>query len=225
MKERYLSELACQYKEAKGLSYIDLTDKKVEEAFSNYIKELNDHKNTYIDLIRTLGVSPYTERTVEIGKGPKDTVVDGTSSTIVTPFTGLFEAREGLTYEGDYIAYNGDIYMVQNTKVGQILEPLEIEPGRVYMTHNMYDSFSTENWYTLVRENEVLIGTYGKETDKNKDKKIKKVIDTFAGIGDYTTNYGISDNFYFYAQKSKTMKKEKVKAKVLYEELEYGRVR
>jgi hypothetical protein len=67
--------------------------------------------------------------------------------------------------------------------------------------------------------------TQGKETDKNKDKRIRNIIDTFTEIGDSTFNYGIFDNYYFYAQKSKVKKKEKIKVKVMYEEIKYGRVR
>jgi len=225
MLEKYTYELAKQFKEAKGLSYLDLTDRRVQEEFLYYIKGLNDHKESYVELISTLGVSPDNERVVELGKGPNDSVVKDTTATIVTPFTGLFGEREGLTFEGDYIAFDGDIFMAHNTKMGPILKPLAIAPGRVYMTHNMYDSFSTCGWFSLVRNNDVLIGTYGNETDKDKDKKIRNIIDTFAEIGPSTYNYGSSDHYYFYAQKSKAKKKEKIKVKVMYEEIEYGRVR
>ena len=87
----------------------------------------------------------------------------------------------------------------------------------------MYHKANTSGWYELVRNNDVLLGAYGRESDRDKNAKIKKIIDRFEEIGPSYSNYGTFDGYYYYAQKSKH--KELVKEKVKYKELEYGRVR
>jgi hypothetical protein len=222
-EEDYLHELIRQYKKAYGIDRVDINDEKFQKKFADYISLMHSHKTEYIRLLHTLGVYTDDEKTVEVGKGPFDSVAIDTKSTIITPYQGMFEKRNGKTYEGSHIIHLGDIYMISNNDGKITYEELDIDYGRVYMTHNMYHKAATGSWYELVRDNDVVIGVYGKETDKDMDSKIRKVIERFEEIGESYSNYGTSEGYYYYAQKSKhsVLKKEKVK----YRELEYGRVR
>ena len=221
--ENYMDNLIRQFRKAYGLDSVDINDEKFQAEFSEYISELYSHKDDYIRLLHSLGVYTNDEKTVEVGKGPLDSVVLDTKSTIVTGFSKPLDSREGKTYQGVHTIRKGDIYMLRIGDRGLEYERLDIEPGRIYMTHNMYHKSETSEWYQLVRENEVLIGAYGREADFDKESKIRKIIDRFDTIGDSYCNYGTVDGYYFYAQKSKH--KKLVKEKVRYKELEYGRVR
>ena len=222
-KEDYMNNLIRQFRKAKGLETVDINNEKFQKEFSEYISELYSHKDDYIRLLHSLGVYTNDEKTVEVGKGPLDSVVLDTKATIVTNFPNVLDLRDGKTYQGVHTIHKGDIYMLRIADTGIEYESLDIGNGRVYMTHNMYHKSETGEWYQLVRDNDVLIGAYGKESDLDKDKKIRKIIDRFDAIGDSYCNYGTVDGYYFYAQKSRH--KKLVKEKVRYKELEYGRVR
>ena len=219
MEHDYMVELIRQFKKARGLDKFDINDEGFQREFTDYIQEMYSHRNEYIRLLHTLNVYTDDERTVEVGKGPLDSAVIDTKSTIVTPVYNLFEEREGKTFEGTSIIHNGDICM---KKIDGI-EELDIASGRVYMTHNMYHFRNTEGWYQLTYGNDVLIGAYGRIIDNDKDKKIKKINERFNEIGNAFVNHGIVDDYYYYAMKSKPKTKELVKVK--HRELEYGRVR
>ena len=206
-EEKYIKKIIKQYKKAKGIEKFDMYDAKDMRALSDYIGEMSSHVDDYIKLLHTLDVHLDDERTVEVGKGPFDSVVAKKRATIVSLYAALFDERNGLIFGGYPVVSNGDIALSYVKDSTDNVEELDIAKGRLYMTHNMYSHKEANDWFELTKNNQVLIGVFGDESDKDREDKIQAVRARFDEIGAAYSNYGVRDHYYFYAMKSKKLVK------------------
>ena len=202
-KEDYEDALYGQYVSAKGFLGVSKSDKYIREDLKEYFEGMKYERRHYLELLRTLGVNYNEETTIEVGKGNLDSAVEIYNASIVTPYVGLFEGRRAPVYEGSYKIVDDDIVMGTG--------PLPIPQGRIYITHNMYNPSCIRGWINLVKNNDIVIGVYGREEDKDKDYKIGHVENIASLLDNGTYNHGTIDGYYFAAVRAEQDKKVLVK--------------
>ena len=200
----YKKKLLDLYNSATGeeVNFSNISDihKMVE-----YFYKLDLMKEYYKDVLDSLNVKYDDEKSIEVGVGPVDAIFTGDKTTIVTPYKGLFQERNGKTYEGSYVVRDGEIEMIEKSKRKFELEtsPLEIGKGRIYLTHNIIHPLDLNSWFKLSKNNPVVVGIYGFQTDLDKDKK-KTILKEFARrLDDVSYNSGSFGNCYCEAISSK----------------------
>ena len=170
-----------------------------------YFHKLDLMKDYYKDLLDSLGVKYDDEAAIEVGVGPVDSVFKDNKTTVVTPYQRLFPKRDGKTYEGSYIVRDGNIEMLDHSKRKFEVEstPLDISQGRIYLTQNIIQANSLNSWFKLAKDNSVVVGCYGFQTDLDKEKK-KRIVGEFARrLDNVSYNSGSFGNCYFEAISSK----------------------
>ena len=190
-------KLIDMYQSATGKEFHRESISDIQELV-NYYASLDEFKSFYRCLLSAWGVDFNSEDVVEVGVGPIDSLLKDSYATIVSPYYGLFNKRQGKTYEGSYVVNNGEIEMIAPTlrKFEVETTPLDIGKGRVYLTHNIVHPHDIRSWYKLSNRNRVVVGAYGLSSDKDRVEKIKAIRKFASELEDCTYNSGLVGKYY-----------------------------
>ena len=194
----YKGKLAHIFESATGKKVDRMNLSDIYEVVK-YFHEVDQQKKEYKEFLRSLGIDYDQPTAVEVGVGPVDSIFQKDKTTIVSPYFGLFDREEGLTYAGDYMVKDGELVMVERSprKMAVDVKPLDIRPGRIYITNNILNSINLDTWYKLAQKNEVVVGTFGLKTDQDIEKKRQVLREFQKEIEGSSMEQGTGSDCYF----------------------------
>ena len=184
-----------QFKRAKGIKIVNTKSKEFIESFQYWLKEQERAKKDYLKLLKSLGVDYDKETSIEVGKGNEDSVFLPFKTTIVSPYMDESTDREGLTLSNDTKVSGSELAILEDG----IYKSIPVSNGRIYLTQNVYHEGFLTNWHFLARNDQVVVGVFGKTTDRDMMEKIKSVKSFSSKLTDFVYNYGDMYDTYCYA--------------------------
>lgn len=161
MKYKYILMLYKQYCESVGKSY-DKYKLMTDNEFIAYLSLLKKQVSSYKKYLKYLGLSLNSDTTIELNKGKYDTLGED-AVTIVSPFAETVGYRNSeliVCENAPFIVMGPSIYSAYNCDL--------------FLTHNPFNGETVGNLTELHNSGtNVCIGVYGKNSDKNKEEKIK----------------------------------------------------
>ena len=172
MKSNY-DELIKQFLAACGTKHIDLKSKSFLEEFSNWLKERKEVGEKYVSIISNFELFKDNSKCAEVNKGIEDSVTLPYHTKLLTPYIDVNRVDDpNRVIDADFSIYKNNKLPIISTKDVKI----QVIPNNrimTYMTQNPYDSQMLEGWNNLQNSgrNNIVVGVYGKEYDKDKSKK------------------------------------------------------
>ena len=168
-REEYLMKLMRQWKESIGKETMDINSEILLQEFYNWLKERQSILTEYKSLLDYMNIEYNNPMTAEIGKGIYDSIVKNISTTIITPYTyGLKNITKSKIIKGrlELVEDNSPKQDISINKETSHIDTL--------MTQNPYQSIELSGWSKLHHSHNyrIIIGVYGKNTDKDKEKKL-----------------------------------------------------
>lgn len=164
MKYKYILMLYKQYCDSIGKPY-DKYNIMTDTDFVIYLSLLKKQIPNYERYLKYLGLSLNSDNTIELNKGKYDTLGKD-AVTLVSPFAETVgcENSKLIVYKNvPFIIMGITVYTANNCDL--------------FLTHNPFDEESVGNLIELHNNGaNVCIGVYGKNSDKNKEAKIKMLI-------------------------------------------------
>lgn len=176
--ERYMNNLINQFALAKGIENADIDSKEFIKEFSDWVKEQEAIGSEYLSILKEFGFNIDDSNSTEVGKGKYDSVVKDLSTTIITPdYTLLYRGFKNRIINGDINVLNGYPMLINYTSMGNIMSKYFINLN-TYITQNPFSSSNILGWDKIHNSgNNIIIGSYGKIYDKDKNKKIGELIE------------------------------------------------
>ncbi len=201
--EKYLDKLLKQFMEARGIRHANVNSEEFVNEFCSWIKENKLVSWKFITLLDYMNGQTYDSFSVEIGKGMYDSLVECTSTNIITPYSeGLENKTNGKVIKGEFSArgFGHGPAMVTNGK----LELIGSNINR-FITHNPYTQSDIRNWEMLHNSGKnIVVGVYGSIYDHDINKRLKQMKELKDKLlGEVNEEYGIIDDIYCYALSSK----------------------
>ena len=173
----YLNNLINQFKAATGTKYVDINSQEFISEFSEWIKSRRIIGAEYFFFIQNMGVEPdIFDGGYEIGKGAHDSIVLGTSTPLITPYSDgiispenkIIKAKFGMFYNIP-VLYGNDCDDVE-------LRVREINNIRRVITQNPYDQKCIRDWEIFHNGGEnITVGVFGNTYDKDIESKIRQI--------------------------------------------------
>ena len=175
----YIANLFIQYSIFKGsdyetaLEYLEKYDvigyKKLLETnpeFQTYIKLIYKSRQLYMNELYKMGVDFNSSNTIELGKGQYDTCV-GEENTRISKYNSTIGLEDSFLYRKD-----DKVYEISKNNIKKLSE------NSTFIIHNPYNL--TEVLYNLEvlagTNNKVILGSWGLNIGKDKDKKISDIM-------------------------------------------------
>lgn len=176
--EKYINNLINQFALAKGISNVDINSEEFINEFNEWLIEQKNIGKEYLSILDEIGFNIDDSNCIEVGKGKYDSIVKDLSTTIITPdYTLLYRGLRNRVINGDINVLNGYPMLINYTSMGNIMSKYFIN-SNIYMTQNPFNSSNILNWDKIYNSgNNIIIGSYGKTQDKDKNKKIDELIE------------------------------------------------
>ena len=175
----YIVNLFLQYCLFKGSEFETVLDyltkynligyKKILETnpeFQTYVKLIYKSRQLYMNELYKMGVDLKSKDTIELGKGQFDTCVSK-ENTRISKYNSTISLEDSILYRKD-----DNVYEVSKDNIRKINE------NSTFIIHNPYNL--TELLYNLEvlagTNNKVILGSWGLNIGKDKDKKISDIM-------------------------------------------------
>ena len=204
------------YRQLK-LQYYKATKEKIKQNIENSLNDdiyrwLSIRKEIgkiYLEYLDSLGIDIKTLETAEIGKGLFDTLVREYETTIISPYIEAVDNKRVYTYSLNLV--NTPTLMKYGPKMR--IEDIKSIPKDVntFLINNPYEKIVGLENFVNKEEIQTIIGIYGQIFDKDKDKKLKMLLELSKKIQnkDFNINYE-SNNDYYYASLIANRKPKKI---------------
>ena len=188
------NETITQYMKAKEKKTKPNTKQVINE-YQLWIEARNKMKKEYIEMLKEIKIDLNNKTTAEVGKNIIDTIALSNDMTIITPYKDIYESIPNKKILlGNMKIYNNTPYL--ETKNETIIPNQLID---TYMTHNPYNYKEIEEWFKLQYKYNIIIGVFGSIYDKDKDEKIKKMLEIKRKLQTTCTEHfkRNSDSYYY----------------------------
>lgn len=215
----YSKMLFNQFLTATGIDENKLIYGSITSGFQDWILENKKVGNLYLKLLYEIFNEEFINRyqTIEVGKGIRDSIAINTNMTIISPYMdNEFEMNNQQIYIGDVVIKNLYPYFIGKIKGENICRKFRYQVFNFIM-HNPYSVNALFNWDYLYNgtDNNVILGVFGNNKDKDKNQKIKLLQDfNKLLVRKAKEEYAVIDDNYFLILNG-VKNKEKVKVKSL----------
>lgn len=180
----YLMLLFNQFNESMGYKTTYKTSDIYIDEFVNWLRNLKKISNLYMKFANYEGIDLNDDNVIELNKGRYDSLKN---AKIISPFASTL----GIKNE-KLIVYQGEPIIIVGSKVkkGQVVD--------TYTTFNPYSDYYLNNLDLLHNSGiNICYGIFGKNSDKNRDEKIKHLIEFISKLNeDYIYNIENVDSNY-----------------------------
>lgn len=217
-----IDNIKAQFIESTGYKGPVSNDDFFNREFNDWLYQRVSVLTNYLYLLEELDINYDDVHTVEVGKSCYDSIVLPFNTSIITLFSEGFEVLDRLhlnerLHFGDMVVYNSVPRLVFSNKKEDYVDihPVSIN---TFMTQNPYSMSDVYNWDQLHNSGvyNIVLGIYGNNWDRDKNKKIKSIINFKNELtpDTYKECYFEHDGEYFYIiasvnKKDKTLIREK----------------
>ena len=178
MALNYIDALIEQYKESQGLSHFEKNSQGKEE-LKSWLKERTEICKLYRDYLVRNGIQYTTNLTAEIGKGRYDTVVTTDTETLVLT-NNVSDSKKDWLFKraipGEFVVRDSFCYVMNENQKNRTHRSYPLNFIKLFFTQNPYDVTKLDSMIRAAENHKyVLIGAYGKLSDKDKVKKIESL--------------------------------------------------
>ena len=207
-KKDYIKTLYKEFCSAKGIK--NSFDENKED-FIDWILNQRRLLIRYFDFIQYLDSGILDKNILEIDKGIYDSLLKiwGNLYMISQYADTLKEERRSLILLKN--PFNRQIIPIILNEQNKLFRPTN---DILFLTHNPYDLTSIKNWYQIhnQKEQDILIGMFGKEEDLDKKAKLKVLKELQSRMeSDTSFDYDTEYDHYFAVLKSKRKVKKLVR--------------
>lgn len=204
MTLNYMDQLIKQYKESQGLSCFEKNEQGREE-LKSWLKQQSEICKLYRDYLVRNGIQYTTELTAEIGKGRYDTVVTRDTETILLT-NNISDSKKDWLFErtlpGSLVVRDNSCYVISEDQKTRSHRSYPLNYIQLFFTQNPYDVTKLGSMIRAAQTHKyVLIGAYGKLSDKDKVKKIeslRKLKDNLTNCYCKEMYAYVNDNYLYY---------------------------
>lgn len=194
-------ELVEQFKEA-GYRNFDPTSRACMIVFYRWLKERNELKEDMLELLDFLGVEYNNDKTCELNKTKYDTCTNNLKTRVITDIDSI--EKEDVI-DAKFEVENGNPILVVQGKKGPIKPVIPEEVIDTYISHNPYNMEEFDMLSKLHNNGtNIIASVYGKNNDKDKKYKIKKITNLKESLnGEYTYKFTGNNDLYLCVVASK----------------------
>ena len=181
----YMILLFNQFNESKGYDKKYLNSQHYINEFIYWLKDLKELSSIYLKFANYEGINLSEDDFVELNKGRYDSI---NKTVIVSPFASSMNIQNK-----KLVVYQGEPYIICDSKIkkGQVAD--------TYTTFNAYNYYYLNNLDKLHNSGiRICYGIFGKNTDLNREIKIKRFNDFILKLNDECVFdiENINDNYF-----------------------------
>ena len=149
-----------------------------DEELNEYLIELQMIGWEYKKYLEYLGIDTDYESVAEVGKGDRDSIVKGTSTTVIT--TNPYQSRTQRIIRRDFFPADTPNLLEYNYDNTQLLETRKVPDWlTTFITQNPYSDAHLNGWHEIFNgeQYDSVVGIYGTKYDKDMKYKEKMLQD------------------------------------------------
>lgn len=222
--DMYLENIIRQFRQATKFSG-NINSEIGLDTLSEWIFQRQNAGIDYLFLLHDLGLNYSNNDTCEVGKGLYDSITTGLSTKIITQYPESIKVDESRILVGNLEVFESTPILIRENASNIKIIPNSLV--NTYMMNNPYVEGNIRSWEDLHNssQNDIIVGVYGKTSDKDKEDKLKLIKDLRDKLYDeYIDSYETNNDNYYYVVGSKRYPHEKrlVKTKVI-DDINYKR--